>query len=111
MIRRPPRSTLFPYTTLFRSALLTYLAFPSSANNVAPLLQPGAVAEHEVIAPFTFPLNKSDHELAREAEELARTVRPIYELQQPAFDTAPIALHAFSASIENAADQRRRQAL
>src|SRR5256886_4760523 len=52
MIRRPPRSTLFPYTTLFRSALLTYLAFPSSANNVAPLLQPGAVAEHEVIAPL-----------------------------------------------------------
>src|SRR3712207_9050117 len=36
MIRRPPRSTLFPYTTLFRSALLVlvflslqYLAQPS----------------------------------------------------------------------------------
>src|SRR5258708_22624767 len=28
MIRRPPRSTLFPYTTLFRSHLLT-LAHPS----------------------------------------------------------------------------------
>src|SRR3989441_10162557 len=26
MIRRPPRSTLFPYTTLFRSALARYLA-------------------------------------------------------------------------------------
>src|SRR3712207_8811853 len=26
MIRRPPRSTLFPYTTLFRSALVTPLA-------------------------------------------------------------------------------------
>src|SRR2546422_5445403 len=26
MIRRPPRSTLFPYTTLFRSHWLTYLA-------------------------------------------------------------------------------------
>src|SRR3712207_7867618 len=25
MIRRPPRSTLFPYTTLFRSDLQTYL--------------------------------------------------------------------------------------
>src|SRR2546430_12865632 len=25
MIRRPPRSTLFPYTTLFRSAVLGYL--------------------------------------------------------------------------------------
>src|SRR5256885_4310393 len=24
MIRRPPRSTLFPYTTLFRSVLYTY---------------------------------------------------------------------------------------
>src|SRR2546428_5832257 len=28
MIRRPPRSTLFPYTTLFRSLLL-YYAVPS----------------------------------------------------------------------------------
>src|SRR5947209_16922119 len=26
MIRRPPRSTLFPYTTLFRSRLLRYVA-------------------------------------------------------------------------------------
>src|SRR3712207_9106 len=31
MIRRPPRSTLFPYTTLFRSEdALTYLSFPGS---------------------------------------------------------------------------------
>src|SRR2546422_1878454 len=34
MIRRPPRSTLFPYTTLFRSLFLTlsltYLAVPLS---------------------------------------------------------------------------------
>src|ERR1043166_10071372 len=28
MIRRPPRSTLFPYTTLFRSAM--YQAFPGA---------------------------------------------------------------------------------
>src|SRR3712207_8301804 len=28
MIRRPPRSTLFPYTTLFRSPVQTYLACP-----------------------------------------------------------------------------------
>src|SRR2546430_5532799 len=26
MIRRPPRSTLFPYTTLFRSAIVAYPA-------------------------------------------------------------------------------------
>src|SRR3712207_9385034 len=40
MIRRPPRSTLFPYTTLFRSWLLkksfTKLDH-SSANRVIPL--------------------------------------------------------------------------
>src|SRR3712207_8925261 len=28
MIRRPPRSTLFPYTTLFRSELLSEYDFP-----------------------------------------------------------------------------------
>src|SRR5690348_18014999 len=29
MIRRPPRSTLFPYTTLFRSSLLSFSALKS----------------------------------------------------------------------------------
>src|SRR2546423_7591443 len=33
MIRRPPRSTLFPYTTLFRSLLVVGIAFPLSFNN------------------------------------------------------------------------------
>src|SRR2546429_5260015 len=28
MIRRPPRSTLFPYTTLFRSPFICYRALP-----------------------------------------------------------------------------------
>src|SRR2546430_10018199 len=28
MIRRPPRSTLFPYTTLFRSIMATLLSLP-----------------------------------------------------------------------------------
>src|SRR2546430_11887764 len=28
MIRRPPRSTLFPYTTLFRSTILVVLILP-----------------------------------------------------------------------------------
>src|SRR5256885_13214746 len=33
MIRRPPRSTLFPYTTLFRS----YAAAPAATARAAPL--------------------------------------------------------------------------
>src|SRR3989442_4209374 len=36
MIRRPPRSTLFPYTTLFRSAHLE-LSGQVSQNNSKPL--------------------------------------------------------------------------
>src|SRR5256885_8690441 len=32
MIRRPPRSTLFPYTTLFRSAGLCNVGKPGSAD-------------------------------------------------------------------------------
>src|SRR3712207_8654408 len=35
MIRRPPRSTLFPYTTLFRSRRVTYLDEFATAE-VAP---------------------------------------------------------------------------
>src|SRR2546426_8178653 len=36
MIRRPPRSTLFPYTTLFRSPNLT-----ESRNSLTPGVEPG----------------------------------------------------------------------
>src|SRR5947207_15247782 len=35
MIRRPPRSTLFPYTTLFRSVALGYVRLVD-ANGVGP---------------------------------------------------------------------------
>src|SRR5689334_23465059 len=43
MIRRPPRSTLFPYTTLFRSHAKRGLARPHAALVVGP----NARAEHE----------------------------------------------------------------
>src|SRR2546427_10301141 len=38
MIRRPPRSTLFPYTTLFRSALLFLIVFVETGVVVMPFL-------------------------------------------------------------------------
>src|SRR5207249_12062769 len=43
MLRRPPRSTLFPYTTLFRSA-------PPSASAVSPK---GVMTESSAIEPTT----------------------------------------------------------
>src|SRR2546430_16790013 len=46
MIRRPPRSTLFPYTTLFRSALIQHHLLPRGlstwrfAHYITPMLIP-----------------------------------------------------------------------
>src|SRR5256885_4224013 len=37
MIRRPPRSTLFPYTTLFRSFILRLCCHPECGEAKAPL--------------------------------------------------------------------------
>src|SRR5256885_12607358 len=44
MIRRPPRSTLFPYTTLFRSALV-----PAGDGDQVPL---GLASDTLACAPF-----------------------------------------------------------
>src|SRR2546430_12218959 len=38
MIRRPPRSTLFPYTTLFRSALVSEIEKAKSVDGAANAL-------------------------------------------------------------------------
>src|SRR2546425_5086299 len=47
MIRRPPRSTLFPYTTLFRSVCEAVLdAGFQIARNVAHELRPEVPAHH-----------------------------------------------------------------
>src|SRR2546430_15879632 len=44
MIRRPPRSTLFPYTTLFRSAAATELRGRPRAQGADPRLHPPGAA-------------------------------------------------------------------
>src|SRR3712207_8891353 len=54
MIRRPPRSTLFPYTTLFRSALAVELSFSPWADEMILTLVgpdgrlPAALGKHNV---------------------------------------------------------------
>src|SRR2546422_6398513 len=73
MIRRPPRSTLFPYTTLFRSELVP--AF-------APLGRPGG-PDHaaDVLLEDLRPL-RLDLELRRQvADELERSEEHTSELQ------------------------------
>src|SRR3712207_9517129 len=53
MIRRPPRSTLFPYTTLFRSCTLRLLLRPHGAGQLDDARADGAdvdtpLAEHPI---------------------------------------------------------------
>src|SRR2546427_10281641 len=48
MIRRPPRSTLFPYTTLFRSSLITALF--SNAQLLARAVELALGAEGSFVA-------------------------------------------------------------
>src|SRR3712207_8617730 len=53
MIRRPPRSTLFPYTTLFRSArwrpFVGFIGVVVMAGTVAVALSPGSIRGLELI--------------------------------------------------------------
>src|SRR3712207_8296113 len=46
MIRRPPRSTLFPYTTLFRSAGGPDRAAPAAARPCRLMLHPEGDRDH-----------------------------------------------------------------
>src|SRR2546426_6501869 len=50
MIRRPPRSTLFPYTTLFRSVD----DFEHDPNAVRSRVIPEGVQVYEITGPFFF---------------------------------------------------------
>src|SRR5258708_20199624 len=55
MIRRPPRSTLFPYTTLFRSGMLSQIesAFAERTASNRRLRRFVADASHELRTPLT----------------------------------------------------------
>ncbi|MGH7700929.1 MAG: HD family phosphohydrolase [Gemmatimonadales bacterium] len=85
--------------------VLAYLAFPTSTTDFAPLLEPGAVAERDVVAPFNFVVHKSTQEIQREADELAGSVKPIYQFQQAVYDSTVATVRAFFAAVEDAAGQ------
>src|SRR5258705_3834387 len=70
MIRRPPRSTLFPYTTLFRSPPLGLLV--STTSPPCALAQDRAIAKPSPTPPVS---------LFRELSSLARSEEHTSELQ------------------------------
>src|SRR2546426_4874227 len=72
MIRRPPRSTLFPYTTLFRSLLLEHGRQLAADQHRAADRQPGVPAGRPV-----------DHRVGKECRSRWRSEEHTSELQSP----------------------------
>src|SRR5690349_23521558 len=66
MIRRPPRSTLFPYTTLFRSLLLA--ARQDRGQRIHPFAQPDPFQEVDHFFPVARLVAPHDPERQRSEE-------------------------------------------
>src|SRR5256885_11585612 len=76
MIRRPPRSTLFPYTTLFRSLDLNHSRFRASACSVGMI---------QKVAPglFSSGCSRSSFKYSSPETRLIRSEEHTSELQSP----------------------------
>src|SRR2546421_5403996 len=62
MIRRPPRSTLFPYTTLFRSGEpRKFQVRVSVTRRIEKMLKPRAAGNARGIEPIGFDLRSEEH--------------------------------------------------
>src|SRR2546425_9660107 len=85
MIRRPPRSTLFPYTTLFRSA--AHAAITNGTLTLSALIA-GADGRRLVRASVQGPLRDA-HRLG---VELARSEQHTSRLQSLAYLVCPLLL-------------------
>src|SRR2546422_8100566 len=77
MIRRPPRSTLFPYTTLFRSYAQ---AVSDHGLDVTEETEPGHSQSRRQRFPFPFPIGLLGRRL-RKRETLTRSEEHTSELQ------------------------------
>src|SRR2546425_9315959 len=79
MIRRPPRSTLFPYTTLFRSHFVAHLAvqqrFPDRRRRRnQSLLRVGLLRTHQLVLDLDVTLCVRSEEHTSELQSLAYLV-------------------------------------
>src|SRR2546425_3712293 len=80
MIRRPPRSTLFPYTTLFRSH---FVGEGAAVSLLEPRVRIGEGAAGDVNAQHVG--GDPRHDLRREPERAGRSEEHTSELQSLAY--------------------------
>jgi putative nucleotidyltransferase with HDIG domain len=83
-------------------AVVTYLLYPVARVLDAPVVEAGQVSSKEVLAPFEFGVKKSPQEIARDAEALAATVRPIYEYLPSAADSVRRRVDTLFATLDTA---------
>lgn len=84
-------------------ALATFMLFPASPAVDFPVLEVGAVAPENVIAPFEYRVPKGELELAREREEAARSVVPTFQYVPAALDSSRGDLRQFGERVRVAA--------
>src|SRR2546430_6391294 len=86
MIRRPPRSTLFPYTTLFRSAVVVQvpdaLVAGVDRHEAAPRLAQAAGQEHELADRKSTRLNSSHSQISYAVFCLKKKKQKLRQLPQ-----------------------------
>src|SRR5690348_18200473 len=97
MIRRPPRSTLFPYTTLFRSGLVTVLRTPVIPCRLRDRGAAGEGADHLVDRPHLVVVTEDGTRSEEHTSELQSPVhlvcRLLLEKKNTAFKRAPLHIH------------------
>src|SRR3712207_8438688 len=92
MIRRPPRSTLFPYTTLFRSKSNSINAIDNAF--VAALLEHVGLASLEAASPVA--PSRDDRHVTTNADEIRE------EIFEAVLDRKSTRLNSSHANISNA---------
>src|SRR5256885_6287614 len=89
MIRRPPRSTLFPYTTLFRSpvrqglALNPIIVYVDDASYALPLVQALAARSEEHTSELQSPCNLVCRLLLEKKKNNANNHKSVQTQNQP----------------------------
>ena len=86
---------------LLATAVAVYLFFPAARLPDAAVLERGVVASEDVIAAVTFPVIKSESELARERADAASGIPVVLHQRPTAADTVLRGLQSFFASVDS----------
>ena len=90
-------------------AAVTYLVFPASPAVDSPILEVGSVAPDNVIAPFGYTVLKSPEELAKEQNDIIRSVEPIFSVVPAALDSSRRLIDEFASGLQRLATTAEAQ--